>query len=51
MMNNITKFIYYNSKENYVEINNKMTMMVNMPKRNMEFWAEKLGVEMEIRKL
>lgn len=48
-MNNITKFIWYNSEENYVEIDNKILMMVNMKKRNMIYWAEKLGVEFEIR--
>ena len=44
-MNEITKFIWFGSDENYVEIDNEKKMLVNMAKKNMEYWAEKLGVE------
>ena len=44
-MNNITKFIWFDNSENYVEIDNEKKMMVNMTKKNMKYWADKLGVE------
>ena len=44
-MNEITKFIWYRSDDNYVEIDNEKKMLVNMNKKSMMYWAEKLGVE------
>ena len=44
-MNEITKFIWYRSDENYVEIDNEKKMKVDMKKKYMKYWAEKLGVE------
>lgn len=50
MSNDITKFIWYNSRESYIEIDYHMEMFVIMRKKPMKYWAEKLNVPFEVRK-
>ena len=49
-LNEITKLIWYNSNESYIEIDYLKEIRVDMKKKHMKSMGWELGIPMEVRK-